>query len=60
MSRHVLDRQRQPSDSRLTRFLDIERKQMPSAGTRALQVNHQEGRSRPVSVIVRLAKVARD
>ncbi len=60
MSRHVLDRQRPPSGSRLQRFLEIERQQMPNPGTRKLRGNHQEGRSRPVSVIARLARVARD
>jgi hypothetical protein len=59
MSKHALDRQQHLSGSRLRRFLEIERAQMPKPGTRALQANHQGGRTRPVSVIARLARVER-
>ena len=53
MTKHVLDRQKPATGTRLRRFMEIERAQMPNPGTRALQALH---RLRPASVIARLAQ----
>jgi hypothetical protein len=56
MSKHVLDRPRSASASRLRKFLEIERGDRPSTSSRALQTRSRPPKSPKLAIYARIER----
>ena len=58
MSKHVLDRPRSASASRLKKFVEIERGDRPSVSSRALQTRSRPLKARKLAIYTRIERGA--